>query len=197
LGKFIRREKVLVASVAVVALALVGGLLATGWAYAQAERQRLVAEQRFSQIRALAGFQLFDLYDRLDNVIGNVEARAALAKEAQSYLAILARDPNANDALKLETARGFIKLALIQGVSARPNLGKHDLALANLGEAQRLLGTISKQPVALTAPPLAQVHAYRALLLTHAKSKPQEAREEIRRCTEVLDGFASVDKSSC
>jgi eukaryotic-like serine/threonine-protein kinase len=196
LGKFIRREKVLVASVAVVAMALVGGLLATGWAYSQAERQRLVAEQRFSQIRALAGFQLFDLYDRLDNVVGNVEARAALAKEAQSYLAILARDPDADDALRLETARGFIKLALIQGVSARPNLGKHDLALANLGEAQRLLGTISKQPVALTAPPLAQVHAYRALLLTHAKSKPQEAREEIKRCTEVLDGIASVNRSS-
>jgi eukaryotic-like serine/threonine-protein kinase len=194
--KIIQREKLLFASVAALALALVGGLVATGWAYTRAEHERVIADQRFSQIRALAGFQIFDLYDRLDNVVGNVEARVALAREAQRYLAILARDPDADDALKLETARGFIKLALIQGVSARPNLGQHDQALANLAEAQRLLGSLSGLPNAVTALHLARVHAYRALLLTHAESKPREARAEINLCTDVLDRVAAADRGS-
>jgi eukaryotic-like serine/threonine-protein kinase len=194
--KAAQREKLLFASVAAFSVALLGGLVATGWAYTQAEHERVLADQRFSQIRALAGFQLFDLYDRLDNVIGNVEARVALAREAQRYLAILARDPDADAALKLETARGFIKLALIQGVSARPNLGEHDQALANLAEAQRLLGSLSQLPIAVTAPYLARVHAYRALLLTHAKSKPQDARSEIDHCTRALESVATRDRGS-
>ena len=48
----------------------------------------------------------------------------------------------------------------------------------------------------MTAPHLAQIHAYRALLLTHAESKPREARVEIERCTNVLSRVASADRGS-
>lgn len=187
LRKFVDRERLIFGASAAIAVALVAGLGATGWAYARAEQERREADRNFAQVRALAGFQLFELYDRLDNVVGNIEARMALAAQAQRYLAILAASAGANDDLKLEAARGYIKLALIQGIPARPNLGDHDLASANLEAAEGLLDDVTDLPLAATVPYRSQVHAYRAILMTHAQRKPAQARSEIDRCLALLE----------
>src|SRR5690606_12616051 len=65
LRKFLKREKRLALATAAILVVLVGGLAATAWGYSRAERERAVAEHRFDQLRELANFQLFDLYDEL------------------------------------------------------------------------------------------------------------------------------------
>jgi eukaryotic-like serine/threonine-protein kinase len=80
--KFFARNRIAVIAGAAALGALVIAFAATGWALIRAETARAEAERRFGEVRSLAGFQLFDLYDRLDNVVGNVGARVALAAEA-------------------------------------------------------------------------------------------------------------------
>ena len=175
-GKFVRRERRLVAATSAILLALLGGLGGTAWAYDRAERQRATAERRFDQLRDLARFQLFELHDELDNVIGNTTARIALANRAQAYLLELAESHSDDRQLQLETAQGLIRLALIQGVPAHPNFGELQQAGENLDRAQAILDPLAGQGMAEARTGLVLVHSYRSLFLAHAESKPKESQ---------------------
>ncbi|HEY6816091.1 MAG TPA: serine/threonine-protein kinase [Croceibacterium sp.] len=185
-GKFARRERRLVAASAAILLALVGGLGGTAWAYERSQRARATAEHRFDQLRDLARFQLFDLYDRLDSVIGNTAARVELADRAQAYLLELAESHSDDRQLQLETAQGFIKLAKIQGVPAHPNFGEPQQARENLDRAETMLEPLAAQGMAEARNGLAMVDSYRSLLLAHADSKPKEARAAYEQAERVL-----------
>ena len=175
------RERRLVAATSAILLALLGGLGGTAWAYDRAERQRQTAERRFDQLRDLAHFQLFELYDELDSVVGNTEARVALAQRAQSYLVTLAESRSGDPELQLDTADGFLRLARIQGIPAHPDFCEPALARANLARAQRIYAPLAEAGSARAHVGLALLEAYRALLLAHSDSKPAEAREALRR----------------
>ena len=108
-GKFVRREKLLVASGAALVFALTAGLAGSSWSYLRAERARAQAEQRFSEVRDMAKFMLFDLESQLQRVAGNTTARTALAMRAQRYLSALAGSRLIDPALRLEAARGFTR----------------------------------------------------------------------------------------
>jgi len=185
-GKFVRRERRLVAATSAILLALLGGLGGTAWAYDRAERQRQTAERRFDQLRDLAHFQLFELYDSLDHVVGNTAARVALAERAQSYLVTLAESRSEDPKLRLDTAEGFLRLARIQGIPGHPNFGEPDLAAANLDRAQRLYAPLADAGDARAHIGLALLEAYRTLLLAHGESKPDEARKALRRAETEL-----------
>jgi serine/threonine-protein kinase len=185
-GKFARRERRLVAASAAILLALVGGLGGTAWAYERSQRARATAEHRFAQLRALARFQLFDLYDRLDSVIGNTAARVELANRAQAYLLELAQSHSDDRQLQLETAQGFIKLAKIQGIPAHPNFGEPQQARDNLDRAEAMLEPLAAQGMADARSGLVVVNSYRSLLLAHADSKPKESRAAYERAERIL-----------
>ena len=190
--KFVSRQKLAVGSTAAVILLLAAGLGGTGWAYNQAETARADAQQRFDEVRSLAKFQIFDLYDQLDQVVGNTKARVALAKQAQGYLVRLSETPGASDELKLETARGFIKLARIQGVSAYVNFGEMELAKGNLDRAGELLTSLGKPADPEIAAALARRSAFKALILMHHEGEPEKAKIEIAR---ALREIAKVPES--
>lgn len=193
-GKFARRERRLVAASAAILLALVGGLGGTAWAYERSQRARETAEHRFDQLRDLARFQLFDLYDRLDSVIGNTAARVELADRAQAYLLELAESHSNDRQLQLETAQGFIKLAKIQGVPAHPNFGEPQQARANLDRAHAMLEPLAAQGMGGARSALAVVGSYRSLLLAHAESKPKEARAAYEQAERVLTGVPEAER---
>ncbi|WP_305097195.1 serine/threonine-protein kinase [Croceibacterium aestuarii] len=187
LRKFMTREKALVGAAGAILLAIVGALLVTGIAYSRAEASRVVAEKRFTELRDLAHFQIFDLYDELDHVIGNTAARLALAERSQAYLVSLAESRSQDADLQLETAEGFLKLAKIQGIPAHPNFGEPEAASRNLDRAEALFGPLSKVGSARADIGLARLYAYRALLLAHGESKPDESKQAIAKADAALE----------
>src|SRR5690606_18326823 len=121
------------------------------------------------QLRALAGYMLFDLNNQLERVVGNTGARSDLARRSQAYLSALAASPGVSDALRLEAAEGFIRLARIQGIPGEPNLGEGDQARANLDQAERLIDQIRDGAIEI-APTRARLLAYRAMIQAHNDS---------------------------
>lgn len=145
LGKFARREKVLMGSLAAVFLALAVGLGAATWSYARAESARADAERRFTEVRELAGFMLYDLYDRLEPVTGNTRSLTMIADRASGYLETLARERHADPALALETANGFKRLSDVLGNPEGANLGRREEAGRALDRAVGMLEALHRQ----------------------------------------------------
>ncbi|MEP3050443.1 MAG: serine/threonine-protein kinase [Erythrobacter sp.] len=185
-SKFYNRNRVPVtASIAGLAV-LVSALVLAATAYFQAENARAAESTRVRQLRTLANYMLFDHNQQLSTVIGNAEARVQLVDRAQSYLLTLSELSEDDPTLNIDTARGFIELARIQGVSAQPNFGDQDLALENLDRARQLLERPGTPTGSASAAARGRLEAYRSLILLHAQSKPAEAEEAIE------DGLTAV-----
>ncbi len=144
-GKFVRRHKATVAIAASGITAVLVALALTFLQYQRAERHLEESIERFDQVRELAKYQIFDLYDALKSVVGNTAIRAELAQKGQEYLSSLYQHSADSPQLQLETAQGFIRLARIYGVPAEPNLGDVTLARANLSKAEQLLSAMSNR----------------------------------------------------
>lgn len=184
-AKFIRRNRTRLALAALALVLLLGALAYALVANHRAQVARAEAETRFRDLRSLAGYMLFDLNRQLARVPGNTAARAALAEQAQRYLSSLARTPGAEPDLTLETARGLLRLAQIQGVPNEPNLGEHAKALANLDEADRLLATLpAADPEAATSRGLSGV--YRSLILSHGEGDEPGAKAALDKAEQTL-----------
>ena len=187
LRKFVSRQKLAVGAAAAVLVALLAGLAGTGWAYREAEIARQDAEQRFTEVRDLANFQIFGLYDQLDSVVGNTAARLAVAERAQKYLEGLANTRNADAGLQLETANGFTRLALIQGVPAHPNFGEPEQAAKNLERAETIYRRLAESGIEEGNTGLARALAYHSLIYAHGFSKPVEAKQAYEQAEEALE----------
>lgn len=182
LGKFIRRNALTLGVLGALMLALAGGLVATSLAYKQADAARADAAARFEDVRALAKFQLFDLYDQMSRVAGNTQARGDLANQAQRYLAQLASQPDAPAEVQIDTINGYIRLGRIMGVPSRPSLGEPQLAAEHLGTAERLLEAYEDRGLALSEAfwaAKAQMHAARALVGIHEDMTMDIAQQDI------------------
>jgi eukaryotic-like serine/threonine-protein kinase len=135
-GKFLRRNRVAVASAGVIVLSLVGGMTMTAYQARRAERQ-------FQQVRRLANTVLFELSDQIAALPGSTQARELVAKTGLEYLDSLASEAAGDPALQLELAEGYYRLALVQGGFRVPGLEQFDAALASyrkaLGLGQQLL----------------------------------------------------------
>ncbi|WBH14998.1 serine/threonine-protein kinase [Sphingomonas radiodurans] len=194
-AKFVERERTIVIASTVVMVALVVGLLVAIWAYDRAETARGEAEQRFDQLRDLARFQLFELYDAMDNVVGNTAARVALAQRAQGYLITLAASRSDDPELQLETAQGFLRLSRIQGVAAHPNFGESALAAKNIDRAEPIFRALAARGISAGDTGLAMAESYRALWLAHSESKPEKAKEAIARAEAALARVPAAERN--
>ncbi len=129
-GKFVRRNRLAVAAAAVLLLSLAAGLAGTLWQARIASRERAQAEQRFNDARRLANYLLFDLYDAVGKVQGTMPVQANMAERALEYLDRLAASKSSDPGLRLELARGYLKLGDVLG----HHLGS-DNTLGNTGQA--------------------------------------------------------------
>ncbi|MBL8542249.1 MAG: serine/threonine protein kinase [Hyphomonadaceae bacterium] len=140
--KFLRRRRLRVAFGVLALLGLVTALGITSLFYAQAERQRQLAERRFGEVRELAQYLLFDLYDRMERTPRSLTLRRDLARVAQGYLDQLANSPGAPDDVRRETAEGLLRIAEIQAGRHHANLGEYESAKRNLAEAERIAASL-------------------------------------------------------
>ena len=130
-GKFVRRHRIAVASAAVIAITLIGGLAMTLY---QARR----AERRFDQVRRLANTVLFDLSDQIGALPGSTQARETVARTGLEYLDSLAAEAAGDPELQLEVAEGYHRLGLVQAGFRAPGLQQFDAALASHRKALAL-----------------------------------------------------------
>ncbi|MFT4025528.1 MAG: protein kinase [Novosphingobium sp.] len=141
-GKFARRHRRPLALAALAAVLLAGTAVVSTVSYVRAERARAEADKRFVELRGLARFMLTELSDRLSDAPGTVAARARIADVAGTYLDRLRAVPDAPLDLRLDTARGYYRLARLQGLSGVANLGRPDAAARSLDRAEAILAEL-------------------------------------------------------
>lgn len=122
-GKFIKRNKVPVAAVVLIMLSLLGGIIATAWQASVASTQRMKAEERLRDVRALANTFLFEIHDAIENLSGSTPARELLVRRALEYLDRLARESSDDASLQRELAIAYKKVGDLQGNPYSANLG--------------------------------------------------------------------------
>jgi eukaryotic-like serine/threonine-protein kinase len=133
--KFVARHRAGVLVSALAVLALIGTTAYATVSAIRAERERQNAAARYEDAHGISSYLMFDLMEQMANQPKSLAMRTNMAKMAQRYLDRLSRVPNADDATRLDTARGFWRLAEFQSKSGHPNLGQADAAKANLSTA--------------------------------------------------------------
>ena len=133
-SKFLRRHWIPVAAGTVVILSLVIGLYI-------ANRERLVAQDRFGQIRELSN-RIFDLDEDIRSLPGSTQARQRLVSAALNYLDGLAPAARGDVELTREIAEGYWRVGGIQGVPTQLNLGEPAKAEASLRRAGDLMEAV-------------------------------------------------------
>ena len=143
-SKFVKRNKISVASAGLVSLALIGGVIGTSWQAVRAERQRVLAERRFGEVRELANNFVFKYHDGIANLQGSTEMRKMLVTDATKYLDILAQDAANDEQLQIELANAYVKLADVQGKTYYSNIGDTAGAIENYQKAIKILEKLAE-----------------------------------------------------
>ena len=180
--KFVRRYWVPVAAAALVVASFSTGL----WI---ANRERLIAQRRFSEVRQLAN-KLFDIDARARDVPGNARTRQLIVDTALEYLGRLSAEVSRDPDLALEVGNAYLQVARVQGVPTSLNLGQSDRAEQSLQLADRFV-----RPLALSHPPnrmallrLAEIDADR-LILAYLAEQLEQAKVLAREAADLLDRF--------
>jgi eukaryotic-like serine/threonine-protein kinase len=152
-GKFIRRNRLAVAGVAFVAVALSTATVVSISQAARASRERAraeekrqeaeqataTAERRFNDVRKLANTLLFDVDGRIATLAGSTKARELIVRNALDYLDGLSKEASGNVALQRELAVAYMKIGDIQGNRMAPNLGHAEDALLSYDKAAQII----------------------------------------------------------
>ena len=114
-SRFVRRHWAATGTSALIAAALVCGIVITTRAEARAER-------RFNDVRRLAHSFVFDYYDAIEALPGATPVRQRLVKEALHYLDSLSGEAD-SVSLQRELVEAYVKISRVQGNTYESNLG--------------------------------------------------------------------------
>jgi len=151
LSRLARRHRAAVIASMVSLVALVAALGVSLWQMRTARLERDRAEQRFDDARQLANAMIFKVDDAVRPLAGATPVRQLIVSEALKYLERLSQDPSADDALRLELARGYHRVADVQGRPSAANLGDRAGAESSYQRAVALLRPIVTGPIARDA----------------------------------------------
>ncbi len=176
-----------------VGMAVAGATLWMLLLRAQSAEQRAV--ERFEDVRALAGFMMFDLHEDIRKLDGATVVREKLVKTSLDYLEALSGDPERSDKLTLEIAAGLKHLSEVTGSPWDANRGLRHKAEPLL---ERSLGLVSRIYEDRPMDP-SVVEAYASVLMTYATFQGT-ANNDNGRAFELAmlanEALISVDDSS-
>lgn len=115
--KFLRRHWLASTAAALSAAAIMAGVIGT----VQARR---LAEQRFHDVRSIAGYMLTELDDQLAQLPASTPVRASMSERSMQYLDALRRQAGSDVGLRLEVADGYLRLGNVLGNLFRSNVGR-------------------------------------------------------------------------
>lgn len=181
-NKFLRRYKVPVAAAVLVLATLVAGLYT-------ANRERMIAQRRFQDVRELAN-KLFDIDVQVRELPGSIKTRQLIVDTALQYLRGLTADVRGDPGLALEVGNAYMRVARVQGVPISATLGQTDQAKQNLRIADGFIQSVLKaQPGNRIAMLRAAQIAHDQMILARFKSRGEEAFEDAKRSAGWLDKF--------
>ena len=151
--KFLRRHWVPALAATLAMAGLCGGALV-------ANRQRVIAERRFAQVRQLAN-KLFEIDAEVRQTPGTTKARQLIISTSLEYLGSLAAEAGGDPELSLELGTGYMNIARLQGVPILANLGRTDEAIKSSQTAERLITSV------LTAQPGNRLAMLRLAQIAH------------------------------
>jgi non-specific serine/threonine protein kinase/serine/threonine-protein kinase len=158
-------------------------LLAIASAVGSTIVEKRVAERRFGEVRQLAHYVLFDLYDDVSNLSGSAKVRAEMARQATDYLNTLAREAKNDRSLRLELADGYLRLGDIQGNMFRANLGDTRAALGTYQKGLDMLAPLENDPGAVRLRTLIELHR------TQATDSNLATKEDFDRLRSAVERF--------
>ena len=138
--KFVSRHKSAAATVTLVTLSLVAGLVATLW-------EARVAERRFAVAHELARYLEFDLRKSVAKLPGSTPVEADMVSHSLDYLDRLSAEKIHDPLLRTEVGEGYADLGAVMGSPFQPNLGETAKARESFRKAIAIL-----RPVAANDP---------------------------------------------
>src|SRR5678815_2169997 len=187
-GKFLRRNRVPVAAGVLLVMGLSAGLFAVN-------RERVIAERRFDQLRALSA-KVFELDKSIVGLPESTLARQRLVTASLQYLEGLARDVHGDLDLMLALADGYWRIAHIQGVPLDANLGEFDQAERNLEIAEGYIDAVrAARPNDRHALLLAVNIAQDRMIMADEGRRRNEALAHARKAAMLADRFLSTGRA--
>ncbi len=193
-GKFMRRNRAAVVAAAAVIVALSAGVVTTSWQARVARQQRARAEREFNAVRTLASAVLGELHDAVTPLAGSTKAREILLRRATEYLDTLSADAAGDSDLRRELARGYRRLAQVQGFAGMENLGDSDAARRSLEKGAALL-----EPIAGGAGATPHDRVELADMWVHLADMDRRGRaptDGYDRARRLLEGLPAADRST-
>jgi tetratricopeptide (TPR) repeat protein len=109
--RFVRRNRALVAASTAVATVLLVATVVSGALAVQAERERVIADRRFEQVRGIAQAMMFDVHDAVEQLPGSLEARRLILERSLEYLESMDAESGGDPALAKDLAIGYVRVA--------------------------------------------------------------------------------------
>ena len=137
-AKFVYRNQFAVFAAAFVILALTAAAAFSVWQMQKANAAQSRAEQRFNEVRKLAGNVIFDYHDKIENLSGSTEIRGLMLKDSLAYLDSLAQESGNDAELSSEIGRTYLKIGDVQGKPFAANEGDTRGAMESYSKAERI-----------------------------------------------------------
>jgi hypothetical protein len=161
-GKFIRRNRLVLAGTAALAVTLIAGVIGILWQAQLANQERRKAEARSADLRQLSNSLLSELDEAIKELPGSTSAQKLLVTRVLEHLDRMAKDAQGDRQTQLDLADAYTRLGNIQGNAYFQNLGDFNGALASMDKAIALVEPLtangSKDREALRALAFAQVN---------------------------------------
>jgi serine/threonine protein kinase len=187
--KFLRRQWLPVTAAAVVVVSLLAGL----WI---ANRERVLAERRFEQVRQL-GNKVLALDEELQVLPGATKSRHEIVAMSKEYLEGLAPEAHADPELALELGVSYARLARVQGTPWTLNLGRYDEAEESLRKADNLLESVlSAAPQHRRALLESALVAHDRMIMADSDRRKEQAMAQARKAAGRLEQFVALGEVS-
>jgi len=188
-AKFLRRNRTIV-SVTTIAIALVIGSLTAGLLIAN--RERKIAEQRFTQVRQLAN-KFIALDNDIRGLPGSTKVRMQMVSDSLQYLTSLGNDVHGDKDLALEIAYAYVRVAHAQGDPTSPNLGQFPEAAASLAKAESFVDPVlSTDPANRKALFIAATIAHDRMVLADEQNRRAEAIDWADKASQRVESFMKL-----
>ncbi|MBK7706219.1 MAG: protein kinase [Acidobacteria bacterium] len=198
LRKFIGRNRIAAAASIVIGATLVGGIAATSWQAYRAEQQRILADKRFREVRAIANNVVFKYHDEIEKLPGSTAVREMLVTDATAYLDSLATDSMNDPELERELGLAYLKLGDVQGKIYSANTGNTAGALDSYRKSIELLERVAAARVDDVAVKDDLLKAYDARLSISVRVNESTAYKQslLERSAQLVEEILRVEPRS-
>jgi len=142
--KFIRRHRLALAGVALLAATLLAGVVGVFWQARLANEQRRKAEARSADLRQLSNSLLSELDEAIKQLPGSTGVQKLLVTRVLEHLDRMATDAQGDPQTQLDLVDAYTRLGNIQGNPYEQNLGDPAGAQASIGKALALAEPLAR-----------------------------------------------------